>query len=88
MEILELFVLAMQFCGCFLELAAATSSGAAGYTGYQVYKEGKRKKEGIAADPSAKPPPTWARFVAWVVVASILVSVVILRWIAVAARNP
>ena len=87
MEILELIFVVTQFCGCFLELAAATSSGAAGYTGYQVYNDRKKRKQGIAADPTAKQPPTWARLVAWIVVAVALVVLVVLRWIAVAART-
>jgi hypothetical protein len=88
MEILEMIFIATQFCGCFLELAAATSGGAAGYTGYQVYNDRKKRKQGIAADPTAKPPPTFARFLIWLLIAVGLIIFVILKWIAVAAQTP
>jgi hypothetical protein len=48
MEFIGLLEL-LNFCGCFLELLALTSSGTATYSGVRLYR--LRKKAGAEPDP-------------------------------------
>ena len=86
MEILELIFVGLQLCGCFLDLAAVTSTGAAGYTGYQVYTDRKKRKQGIPIEHPEKRPTMW-RAIIWAIIAVALIVLVTLRFI-IAINTP
>jgi hypothetical protein len=76
MEIVELIFAIIQLGGCFLELAAATSGGAAAYTGNQTYRNRKKSRE------TGTPPSSsllW-RFLVFLVIAVGILMLVIAKW--------
>lgn len=81
MEIFELLAF-LELCGCFLELAAVTSSGTATYTGYQTYRDRKRARQ-TETPPSGK--LLW-RFLIVLIIAVGLLVLVISKWAVAVSR--
>jgi len=80
MEPLELLWAAVQLCGCFLEMFAASSSAAAGAAAYQANKNRKERKEAQAK--GAEPPARTAfwLFVVFLFLAVFSLVLVVWKW--------
>jgi len=76
MEIIEALFAFIDVCGCLLEMAALFSSGTATYTGVQTYRARKNRKQ-HPEQPVSQPLP-W--FVLFVVIATALVTLVVLKY--------
>jgi hypothetical protein len=75
MELIGLLEL-LNFCGCFLELLALTSSGTATYSGVQMVRQ--RKKNAPAEDPTRF--SRVLRFIVLLTIAIGFIVLVVLKW--------